>query len=298
LGPILHDRGDPATSPCSANRIDSSQQIGPKAEKQSVLQYAKQFPIMEPSGSFSGIFAMRYRLSSLVLLPLLVAVVFACSDSSLFGQSSSVASGVRDWKDVSGNHTIRAQFVGVIDRSKVALKTEDGKEMTIELSRLSNVDIYQAVKSDLLAKLSVAAPVSSLPAGKKVQSPPRNKFQPSSRKAQPSSRRAQPAPAKARTSAALPVSKPRPTVDDDLVVRVEEFIETLENEDTETIFQTILYPTGLVKFEKEKKARLLTALQSIDYKSIERKPGGKYQFQTDSSPISFKKLNGIWYLRN
>ena len=266
---------------------------------------------MEPSGSFSGIFAMRYRLSSLVLLPLLVAVVFACSDSSLFGQSSSVASGVRDWKDVSGNHTIRAQFVGVIDRSKVALKTEDGKEMTIELSRLSNVDIYQAVKSDLLAKLSVAAPVSSLPAGKKVQSPPRNKFQPSSRKAQPSSRRAQPAPAKARTSAALPVSKPRPTVDDDLVVRVEEFIETLENEDTETIFQTILYPNefiefsksasykaGLVKFEKEKKARLLTALQSIDYKSIERKPGGKYQFQTDSSPISFKKLNGNWYLRN
>ena len=76
-------------------------------------------------------------------------------------------------------------------------------------------------------------------------------------------------------------------------------------------FQTILYPneftkfsnspnfkSGLEKFEKEKKARLLTALQSIDYKSIERKPGGKYQFQTDMSPISFKKLNGNWYLKN
>ena len=266
---------------------------------------------MEPSGLFSGIFAMRYRLSSLVLLPLLVAVVFACSNSSLLGQSSSVTSGLRDWKDTTGNHSIRAQFVGVIDRSKVALKTEDGKEMTIELSRLSNVDIYQAVKSDLLAKLSVAAPVSTAPARKKVQAPARNKFQPSSRKAQASSRRAQPAPAKVQSSPALPVSKPRPTVDDDLVTRVEQFIQTIENEDTETIFQTILYPNeftefsksagyeaGLEKFEKEKKARLLTALQSIDYKSIERKPGGRYQFQTDSSPISFKKLNGSWYLRN
>ena len=273
---------------------------------------------MEPSGSFLGIFAMRYRLSSLVLLTLLIAIVFACSDTPLLGQSSSAISGLRDWKDVTGNHTIRAEFVGVIDRSKVALKTEDGKEMTIELSRLSNVDIYQAVKSDLMAKLALTVPVSTSSRAKKVQSPPRNKFQPSSRKAQPSSRkaqpssrRAQPAPAKVRSAAALPVSKPRPTVDDDLVVRVEEFIETLENEDTETIFQTILYPNeftefsksanyeaGLEKFEQEKKARLLTALQSIDYKSIERKPGGKYQFQTDSSPISFKKLNGSWYLRN
>ena len=250
---------------------------------------------------------MRYRLSSLVLLPLLVAVVFACSYSSLLGQSS----GIRDWKDVTGNHTIRAEFLGVIDRAKVALKTEDGKEMTIELSQLSNADIYQAVKSDLMAKLALTVPVSTSSRAKKVQSAPRNKFQPSSRKAQPSSRRAQPAPAKVQSTAALPVSKPRPTVDDDLVARVEVFIETLENEDTETIFQTILYPNefvefsksanyeaGLEKFEKEKKARLLIALQSIDYKSIKRKPGGKYQFQTDSSPISFKKLNGNWYLRN
>ena len=254
---------------------------------------------------------MRYRLSSLVLLPLWVAVVFACSNSSLLGQSSSATSGLRDWKDVTGNHTIRAEFLGVIDRSKVALKTEDGKEMTIELSRLSNADIYQAVKSDLLAKLAVAAPVSTSAPRKKVQSRPRNKFQPSSRKALASSRRAQPAPAQAQSSTTLPVSKPRPTVDDDLVTRVEEFIQTIENEDTETIFQKILYPNeftefskspnfeaGLVKFEQEKKARLLTALQSIDYKSIERKPGGKYQFQTDMSPISFKKLNGNWYLKN
>jgi len=254
---------------------------------------------------------MRYRLSSLVLLSLLVAVVFACSNSSLLGQSSSATSTLRDWKDVTGNHTIRAEFLGVIDRAKVALKTEDGKEMTIELSQLSNVDIYQAVKLDLMTKLALSVPVSTSSPAKKVQAPPRNKFQPSSRKAQPSSRRAQPAPAKVRSNAVLPVSKPRPTVDDDLVARVEEFIETIENEDTETIFQTILYPNeftefsksanfeaGLVKFENEKKARLLTALQSIDYKSIERKPGGKYQFQTDSSPISFKKLNGSWYLKN
>lgn len=259
---------------------------------------------------------MRYRLSSFVLLPLSVAVVFACSDSSLLGQSSKGAaafSQLRDWKDVTGNHTIRAEFLGVIDRSKVALKTADGKEMTIELSQLSNVDIYQAVKSDLMTKLALAVPAPTAAPRKKVQSPPPNKFQPSSRKAQPSSRKARPAPAKAQSSVALPVSKPKPkpTVDDDLVTRVEEFIETIENEDTETIFQTILYPneftkfsnspnfkSGLEKFEKEKKARLLTALQSIDYKSIERKPGGKYQFQTDMSPISFKKLNGNWYLKN
>ena len=254
---------------------------------------------------------MRYRLSSLVLLTLLIAIVFVCSNSSLLGQSSSATSVLRDWKDVTGNHTIRAEFLGVIDRAKVALKTENGKEMTIELSQLSNVDIYQAVKLDLMTKLALAVPASTSSPSKKVQSRPRSKFQPSSRKAQSSARRAQPAPAQVQFTSALPVSKPRPTVDDDLVARVEEFIETIENEETETIFQTILYPNeftrfskspnfeaGLVKFEKEKKARLLTALQSIDYKSIERKPGGKYQFQTDSSPISFKKLNGSWYLKN
>jgi len=230
---------------------------------------------------------MRYRLSSFVLLPLSVAVVFACSNSSLLAQSSAATSGLRDWKDVTGNHTIRAEFLGVIDRAKVALKTEDGKEMTIELSQLSNADIYQAVKSDLMAKLAVATPVSTSRPRNKAQSSPRNKLQP------------------------FPVSKPKPTVDEELVTRVGEFIETIENEDTETIFQKILHPTeftefsksskfeaGLAKFEKEKKAKLLTALQSIDYESIERKPGGKYQFQTDSYPISFKKLKGSWYLKN
>lgn len=262
---------------------------------------------------------MRYRLSSFVLLPLSVAVVFACSNSSLLAQSSAATSGLRDWKDVTGNHTIRAEFLGVIDRAKVALKTEDGKEMTIELSQLSNADIYQAVKSDLMAKLAVATPVSTSRPRNKAQSSPRNKLQPSSRmklppasrKAQPSSRRAKPAPAKAQSTATIPVSKPKPTVDEELVTRVGEFIETIENEDTETIFQKILHPTeftefsksskfeaGLAKFEKEKKAKLLTALQSIDYESIERKPGGKYQFQTDSYPISFKKLKGSWYLKN
>lgn len=245
---------------------------------------------------------MRYRLSSFVLLPLTVAAVFACPVSFLLGQSSptgaAATSQLRDWKDVTGNHTIRAEFLGVIDRAKVALKTADGKEMTIELSQLSNADIYQAVKSDLMTKLALAAPA-------KVQSSRRKKLQPVSGKAKPSPQKAQ--------VAALPVSKPKlkPTVDDDLVTRVEEFIETIENEDTETIFQKILHPkeflefskspnfeAGLSKFEEKKKDRLLTALQTIDYKSIERKPGGKYQFQTDSAPISFKKLKGSWYLKN
>jgi hypothetical protein len=243
---------------------------------------------------------MRYRPNSLILLPLSVAIVFACSNSALFGQSipksSAAFSELRDWKDASGNHTIRAEFLGVIDRARVALKTEDGKEMTIELSQLSNVDIYQAVKSDLMTRLAVAAPAA--------KSSPRNNLQPPSKKSKRS-------PRKAQVRQALPVSKPKPKVDEDLVTRVEEFIATIENEDTETIFETILHPkeftefsrspnykAGLAKFEKKKKARLLTALQSIDYKSIERKPGGKYQFQTGSAPISFKKLKGSWYLNN
>lgn len=253
---------------------------------------------------------MRYRLSSFVLPLLSVAVACACPVSCLLAQSgptgTTATSQLRDWKDVTGNHTIRAEFLGVIDRAKVALKTEDGKEMTIELSQLSNADIYQAVKWDLMTKLALAVPAStSLPRGN-VQSAPRGKSQP--RKAKPSPRRAQ-------VASALPVSKPKskpkPTVDDDLVTRVDKFIDTIENEDTETIFQTILHPkeflefskspnyeAGLSKFEERKKARLLTALQTIDYKSIERKPGGKYQFQTDSAPISFKKLKGSWYLKN
>jgi len=259
---------------------------------------------------------MRYRPSSFVLLLLSIAVVFACSDSSLMGQNNpktaAVSGKLRDWKDATGNHTIRAEFVGVIDRAKVALKTADGKEMTIELSQLSNADIYQAVKSDLMAKRALVAPGSTSPTRKKVQPAPRNKLQPAPRrKLQPTSGKAKPSPRKPQVTQALPVSKPRPTVDKDLVVRVEKFIEVIENEDTETIFRTILYPdeftdfskspkfeAGLEKFEKEKKSRLLAALQSIDYKSIERKPGGKYQFQTGSAPISFKKLNGSWYLKN
>ena len=262
---------------------------------------------------------MRYRLSSFVILPLSIAVVFASAGLSLLAQSNPSASGLRDWKDVTGNHTIRAEFLGVIDRAKVVLKTEDGKEMTIELSQLSNPDIYQAVKSDLMSKVALAASASTSRPQNKVQSSSRNKLQPSSRKklpptsrkANPSSRRAQPAFARSQSTLAVPVNNPKPTVDEELVTRVEMFIETIENEDTETIFQKILHPkeftefskspqfkAGLVKFEKEKKARLLTALQSIDFRSIERKPGGKYQFQTNSAPISFKKLNGSWYLKN
>jgi len=253
---------------------------------------------------------MRCRLSTVALLPLSLVIIFACLISSSLGQSSTTGpatnSQLRDWKDVTGNHTIRAKFLGVIDRAKVALETVDGKEMTIELSKLSNADIYQAVKSDLMTKLALAAPVSTSPAPKKPQSSRRQKSQPSSGKTKPS-------PRKAQVSAALPVSKPKPKprVDEDLVSRVAEFIETIGNEDTQTIFETILHPNefaefskspnfeaGLEKFENQKKARLLTALQSIDYESIERKTGGRYQFQTDSAPISFKKLNGIWYLKN
>jgi hypothetical protein len=250
---------------------------------------------------------MQYRPSSFALLLNAVVVALACPSSSLLAQNSSSNSGLRDWSDATGNHTIRAEFIGVIDRAKVALRTEDGKEMTIELSQLSNVDIYQAVKSDLMAKLALAAPVApSIPRPpKKAQTSTGDKLLLPARKARPVTR------GQEQFDTALPVSKPKPRVDDDLVARVDEFIETIENEDTETIFQMILHPkefkefsnsanydTGLAKFEKEKKAKLLAALQSIDFESIERKPGGKYQFQTDSYPIRFKKLKGRWYLKN
>ncbi len=251
---------------------------------------------------------MRCWLSSVVFLALSSAMVFVCPASSLLGQTSpteaSTIGQLRDWKDVTGNHTIRAKFLGVIDRAKVALETADGKEMTIELSKLSNADIYQAVKSDLMTKLALTVPVSTSAPSRKSQSSRRGKLQPASGKTKLS-------PRKAQVATTLPVSKPKPKVDEGLVLRVEEFIETIENEDTQTIFEMILHPkefaefskspnfeAGLEKFEQQKKARLLTALQSIDYDSIERKPGGRYQFQTDSAPINFKKLKGTWYLKN
>jgi len=262
-----------------------------------------------------------------LLLPTLAAMIVAMSASG-WAQSQSRPSvaaikQMRDWKDVSGKHTIRAQFLGVIDRSKVALKTDEGKEMTIELSRLSNADIYEAVRSDLMTKLASTSPLVKSAPRKRLPAPLKpqaslDKAQAASGKAQPSGRRARgasgkakPSPRKAQTSSAIPVSKPKPKVDADLVARIEEFIETIETEDTETIFQTILHPSeyaefskspnfeaGLEKFEKDKKDRLLNALETINYDSVERKPGGKYQFQTESSPISFKNYKGSWYLKN
>ena len=245
---------------------------------------------------------MCHRCS--VLLSILVVVVLA-SPTSVRAQSSpqsgSTNARVRDWKDVTGKHTIRASFIGVIDRAKVALKTDDGKEMTIELSRLSNADIYEAVKLDLMSKLAVTSPVAATPATTLA----------TRKKAQPFSGKAKLSPRKAQSSPSLPVSKPKPTLDENLVARIEEFIETIENEDTKTIFQTILHPkeyaefskskrfeAGLESFEEKKKDRLLAALQSIDLDSVERKPGGKYRFQTDSAPISFKNFKGTWYLNN
>ncbi len=246
---------------------------------------------------------------SSVLLSILVVVVLAFANSvraQSSPQSGSTNAQVRDWKDVTGQHTIRASFMGVIDRAKVALKTDDGKEMTIELSRLSNADIYEAVKLDLMSKLAVTSPVAASPAAAAPATTLATR-----KKAQPFSGKAKLSPRKAQSTPSLPVSKPKPTLDENLVARIEEFIETIETEDTKTIFQTILHPkeyaefskskrfeAGLESFEEKKKDRLLEALQSIDLDSVERKPGGKYRFQTDSAPISFKNFKGTWYLNN
>jgi len=55
----------------------------------------------------------------------------------------------RQWRAASGNHSVDAKFVKLEDQSIVVLKSKDGKEIKLRLSKLAKEDIYIAVKSDL-----------------------------------------------------------------------------------------------------------------------------------------------------
>ena len=57
---------------------------------------------------------------------------------STVGQSSNAAE-LRTWTDSSGKHKIEAEFVR-FNENKVTLKKEDGKRITLVLSKLSDED--------------------------------------------------------------------------------------------------------------------------------------------------------------
>ncbi len=257
---------------------------------------------------------MRNRFLNFALAVLSITVVLDLPNSTL-GQSTSrgtvaAVGPIRDWQDASGHHSIKASFMGVIDRSKVALKTAEGKEITIELSRLSNADIYEAVKSDLLKKMDLVSQTAPAPRGSapRANTRSRNARPANARRAQALFPQAQPAKVRSVTA---PVAKPGPTINDSFKERIDQMIATVEDEDSANVFQAILHPKeykafsasprfkdGLKKFEGEKRGRLLSALRSIKYESAQKKPGGKIQFETDSAPISFKNVKGTWYLNN
>lgn len=57
---------------------------------------------------------------------------------------------MRTWTDSTGEHKIVARFVEIVNKETVVLQLENGDKRNIPLSRLSAVDIYEAVKSDVL----------------------------------------------------------------------------------------------------------------------------------------------------
>jgi len=62
---------------------------------------------------------------------------------------------MRDWADKTGKHQIRAQFVRVVDRTTVVLMSPKGKEIKIPLEKLSDRDIFLAVRNDLQPKTQI-----------------------------------------------------------------------------------------------------------------------------------------------
>ncbi|MCA9178140.1 MAG: hypothetical protein KDB14_26935, partial [Planctomycetales bacterium] len=59
----------------------------------------------------------------------------------------------RTWSDRTGKHKIEAKFVEMAsDKSQVVLQLKSGDRRGVALSQLSDADIYEAVRSDLLLK--------------------------------------------------------------------------------------------------------------------------------------------------
>jgi hypothetical protein len=56
---------------------------------------------------------------------------------------------MRTWTDATGTFKVTAKFVEIENRSTVVLEIASGEKRKVPLSRLSNEDIYEAVRSDL-----------------------------------------------------------------------------------------------------------------------------------------------------
>lgn len=67
---------------------------------------------------------------------------------------------MRIWTDSSGEHKLTAKFVEVLERKTVVLQLDTGETRKIPLNRLSEADIYEAVKNDLLSQGIKASPQS------------------------------------------------------------------------------------------------------------------------------------------
>ncbi|PHR96225.1 MAG: hypothetical protein COA78_29005 [Blastopirellula sp.] len=64
--------------------------------------------------------------------------------------SNSNVQKIRIWKDNTETHELKASFIEIKDKSIVVLKLESGELRQVPISRLSNQDIYEAVRLDLL----------------------------------------------------------------------------------------------------------------------------------------------------
>ncbi|MEQ8791090.1 MAG: putative Ig domain-containing protein [Pirellulaceae bacterium] len=70
-------------------------------------------------------------------------------------ESEKFRASIRTWTDSTGQHTIVARFVEIVDKNTVVLELQDGQNRSVPLSKLSDEDIYEAVKSDLMRQGAV-----------------------------------------------------------------------------------------------------------------------------------------------
>jgi ATP-dependent 26S proteasome regulatory subunit len=64
---------------------------------------------------------------------------------------------MRVWTNVTGERTVTAKFVEILDKKTVVLQLESGEIRKVPLSRLSEADIYEAVRADLMRQGTDAA---------------------------------------------------------------------------------------------------------------------------------------------
>jgi len=73
----------------------------------------------------------------------------AAGRETVVAPGQAVQPTMRTWTDSTGAHTVTAKFVQIRDKSTVVLELPTGEKRHVPLSRLSNEDIYEAVRSDL-----------------------------------------------------------------------------------------------------------------------------------------------------